>query len=124
KLLFIRLTSSELSRLIFHDFCIIKVISYFKDFVKRSPSRAVSFFKMKSLFPIFYHRAGRSEKIRLMLLVLFLNGLFWGCSSGSEQGSAGLEVREFTLESALNSGREDKKEIGEHLKIKQSVILE
>lgn len=80
---------------------------------------------MKSLFPIFfYHRAGRAEKALLMLLVLFLNGLFWGCSSGSEQGSAGQEVREFTLESALNSGKEEKKEIGEHLKIKQSVILE
>src|SRR5690625_925128 len=70
---------------------------------------------MKSLFPTFFYRiACRPEKMRLMLFVLFLNGLYWGCSSGSEQGPAGQEVREFTLESALNSGREDKKEIGEH----------
>src|SRR5690625_6313 len=70
-----------------------------------------------------FHSANRFFKIGIgWVLIFFLSS----CIAGGEQEQQLLEqdVREFDLKTAIDGGNGKKKDIGEHLKMKESVILE
>src|SRR5690625_6414431 len=70
-----------------------------------------------------FHSANRFFKIGIgWVLIFFLSSCIAG--GGQEQQLLEQDVREFDLKTAIDGGDGEKKDIREHLKMKESVILE